>query len=331
MKFFKLKPNDDSFKFDSLEFTDDLKLTDDSKNKLVLYLNALVDVVDCPSQKDFISIISEDLKLDNQSRIGNTIDVGTTNKKIFQMCYLEENVFDKDAKDAEDAEDVENKDEKKQFNFLATIMNTKRKMINGDVFIFSNSLLTTKLTQKSNILEYIKPIDMNIDDLIEVLLNNYYFSGICFDGSVYYKYLFDNNLTVVVPESIKGTKLSELTFRRSELLNFTIDIFYDKNENKNENDSKSEQAKQKYNQKLGLFYVENFTNKIFISLKSESNKNYDSILDDYINKLLHIYDKYCFDDDELRVPKELKFYDYQSSEKYTNKYIVFDNLYDQVL
>jgi len=313
MKFFKLKPNDDSFKFDSLEFTDDLKLTEDSKSKLLLHLNGLIDIIDCVDQKDFITIISDDLKLDNQSRIGNTIDVATTNKKIFQMCYLEENSYDK------------NKIEL-PLNFLATIMNSKRKIVNGDVFIFSNSLLTTKLAPNTNISEYIKQIDMSIDDLIHTILNNYYFTGLCFDGSVYYKYLFDNNLTVVSPESIKGTKLSELTFKRSELLNFTIDIFYDIC-NKNSNDS----TKQKYNQKLGLFYMENFTNKIFISLKSESNKNYDSILDDYISKILHIYDKYCFDDDELKVPKELKFYDYQSSEKYTNKYIVFDNLYDQII
>jgi len=313
MKFFKLKSNSDSFKFDSLQFTDDLKLTEESKNSFLLYLNDLIDVIDCTDQKDFITIISDDLKLDNQSRVGNTIDIATTNKKIFQMCYLEENLYDK------------NKIEL-PLNFLATIMNSKRKTINEDVFIFSNSLLTTKLEPNTNISEYIKQIDMSVDDLIESILSNYYFTGICFDGLVYYKYLFDNNLTVVAPESIKGTKLSELTFKRSEILNFTIDIFYDTH-NKNTNDS----TKQKYNQKLGLFYMENFTNKIFISLKSESNKIYDSILDDYINKILHIYDKYCFDDDELRVSKELKFYDYQSSDKYTNKYIVFDNLYDKIL
>jgi len=325
MKFFKLKPNEDSFKFDSLEFTDDLKLTEDSKNRLVLYLNELVDVIDCPNQKDFISIISEDLKLDNQSRIGNTIDVATTNKKIYQMCYLEENPYDQNNKGDENTNE-----EKKRFNFLATIMNTKRKIMNGEVFIFSNSLLTTKISTNTNITEYIKQINMNIDDLIEVLLNNYYFTGVCFDGSVYYKYLFDNNLIVVAPESIKGTKLSEITFKRSELLNFTIDIFYDTIENDLKS-KQTEQTKQKYNQKLGLFYMENFTNKVFISLKSESNKNYDSILDDYINKILHIYDKYCFDDNQLRVSKDLKFYDYQSNDKYTNKYIVFDNLYDQII
>jgi hypothetical protein len=87
----------------------------------------------------------------------------------------------------------------------------------------------------------------------------------------------------------------------------------------------------KYNRLLGSFYLQNFNNKIFIALKSETEKKYDSLLDDYINKVLTIYDKLCFDDDEMNIPKELKFYDYQSNEKYTNKYIVFDNLYDQIV
>jgi hypothetical protein len=33
----------------------------------------------------------------------------------------------------------------------------------------------------------------------------------------------------------------------------------------------------------------------------------------------------------MNVPKEFKFYDYQTNEKYTNKYIVFDNLYDKIV
>ena len=44
-----------------------------------------------------------------------------------------------------------------------------------------------------------------------------------------------------------------------------------------------------------------------------------------------IYDKFCYDDTEMNVPKELKFYDYQSNDKYTNKYIVFDNLYSKIV
>jgi len=161
-----------------------------------------------------------------------------------------------------------------------------------------------------------------LDEVIEIILSNYYFKGLYFDGNKTGKFLFDNNLKIISPNEYKDIILSELSFKRSDLLNFSMDVFFDTNGTK---------IKEKYNNKLSLFYLENMNNRIFVALKSESEKRYDSILDDYINNILTIYDKYCFDDSEMNVPKELKFYDYQSNDKYTNKYIVFDNLYSKIV
>ena len=301
MKFYKLKKNNDVFKFETLNFTDDLKLTDDSKNELVNYLNSIIEEIDVKNSTEFISCITEYLNIDNDKNIGNTIDIHTTNKKIYQMCYLESS--------------------KDDINFFGTIINNKRKIINGDVFIFANSLLTTKIVDKTKTLDYISSCDININDIIEIILNNYYFEGLYFDGERYGKYLFDNNLNIISPLEFKGIELKNLLFKRSDILNFTIDVFYDEIGNK---------LKEKYNRKLGLFYDENFKNKIFIALKSES-KNYESILNDYIQQILILYEKFLYDDEILNIPKELKFYDYQDNDKYTNKYIVFDNLYEQVV
>jgi hypothetical protein len=309
MKFFKLKVNDDIFKFNELAFDNNLQLVNDSKKMLIDFLNQYLEEIDCKDEKEFISIVSEDLKLDNQLRIGNTIDIYTTNKKIYQMCYLEENTMDKDL-------------HKEAFNFLATVINSKRKLIKGNVFIFSNSLKTTKIDEKAKTLDYISQSDTSFDEVIDIILSNYYFKGLYFEGSKYGKFLFDNNLKIISPEEYKDVTLNELSFKRSDLLNFTIDVFFDE---------KGDKIKEKYNNKLSLFYLENMNNRIFIALKSECDKKYDSILDDYINNILMIYDKFCYDDTEMNVPKELKFYDYQTNDKYTNKYIVFDNLYSKIV
>jgi len=301
MKLFKLKANEDTFKFDTLEFTDDLKLTDDSKTKLVEYLTTLIEEFSFNDDTEFITLITELLKVDKEN-IGNTIDVYTTNKKIYQMCYLE-NTPD-------------------GLNFLGTIINAKRKIINGDVYIFANSLLTTTITDKAKALEYIHQDTLTMDELVEIILSNYYFKGICFEGDKYYKYIFDNNLKIIAPTNLKDIKLDELSFKRTDLLNFTIDVFSDNTGNL---------AKSKYNQMLGLFYDTLFNNRIFISHSCENDKKYDSILDDYNVKILNIYNKYLCDDKELIIPKDLKFYDYQTNDKYTNKYIVFDNLYEKIV
>jgi len=161
-----------------------------------------------------------------------------------------------------------------------------------------------------------------MDELVELILSNYYFKGICFEGEKYFKYIFDNNLQDVAPSNIKDTKLYDLNFKKSDLLNFTIHVFFD---------SIGTNQKLKYNKNLGMFYDQLFNNRIFIAHSSENDKRYDSILDDYIGKIINIYNKHLCDDKELMVPKELKFYDYQSNDKYTNKYIVFDNLYDKIL
>ena len=66
MKFYKLKVNDDIFKFNELIFDNNLQLISDCKNSLAEYLNQYLEEVDCKDEKEFISIVSEDLKLDNQ-------------------------------------------------------------------------------------------------------------------------------------------------------------------------------------------------------------------------------------------------------------------------
>ena len=385
MKFLKLRINQDVFKFDTLEFTNDLLLTDDSKLRLTEYLNSLVEIIDVKSDKEFISIISEQLNIDNKINIGNTIDIHTTNKRIYQMCYLETNIFGKKGETGEtgetgdagagdagaveagaveagaveagaveagaveagaveagagDAGALEEVNKVKEgeevnkvkegeevevnpnLNFLATICNIKRKPINGDVFIFGNSLLTTQITDPSKTLEYITQVDITIDDLIDVILSNYYFTGVCFEGSTFNKYLFNNNLKIVAPLTFKDITLSELSFKRTDILNFTIDLFYD---------NTGSNAKSKYNSSIGLFYDIVLNNRIFIALKSETEKSYDSLFSEYISKLISIYNKFLFDDKELMIPKELKFYDYQSNDKYTNKYIIFDNLFNKII
>jgi len=301
MKFYKLRMNDDTFKFNNLKFDNDLKITNESKNNLVKYLNDYVVEIEYNNQKEFIELISNSLNL-NDKNIGNTVDIYTTNKKIYQMCYQE---FTEEP-----------------INFLATILNTKRKIVRGDVFLFSNSLLTTKIDEKDKALDYITQDNMTFDDVVNIILVNYYNIGLCFDGDKYFKFIFDNNMIIKSPENLKGIELSKLSFKRNNLLNFTIDLFYE-----NEGDK----VKDKYNKILGSFYLDNFYNKMFIAIKSETEKKYDSLLDDYIDRIINIYNHYCFDDDEMNIPKEFKFYDYQTNEKYTNKYIVFDNLYNKIV
>jgi hypothetical protein len=293
--------NDDTFKFNNLKFDNDLKITNESKNNLVKYLNDYVVEIEYNNQKEFIELISNSLNL-NDKNIGNTVDIYTTNKKIYQMCYQE---FTEEP-----------------INFLATILNTKRKIVRGDVFLFSNSLLTTKIDEKDKALDYITQDNMTFDDVVNIILVNYYNIGLCFDGDKYFKFIFDNNMIIKSPENLKGIELSKLSFKRNNLLNFTIDLFYE-----NEGDK----VKDKYNKILGSFYLDNFYNKMFIAIKSETEKKYDSLLDDYIDRIINIYNHYCFDDDEMNIPKEFKFYDYQTNEKYTNKYIVFDNLYNKIV
>jgi hypothetical protein len=312
MRLYKLKPNEDTFNFTNLEFNDDLKLTEDSKKRVVDFLKELVEVVEFNDHTEFISIISEQLEL-SETNIGNTLDVYTTNKKIYQLCYLERS--------------------EKPLNFLASLMNSKRMILNGDVFIFSNDLITTKMPEKKkdsegkdigeiNMQEFIKQSDMEFDEIIDIILANYYYSGVCFDSTKYSKYIFDNNMIIKAPNNLKDINLGEFSFKRTDILNMSVDVFYEK-EGKN--------IKEKYNTMLSNFYLETFNNRIFIAVGGSIEKKYESIIDEYINKYITIYNKFCFDDDEIRIPKELKFYDYQTNEKYTNKYIVFDNLYDKIV
>jgi len=349
MKFFKLKINSDVFKFDEIKFTDELQLTEESKLKLIEYFTPFLEVIEAKSDKEFISIITEQLDINNTTNIGSTIDIHTTNKKIYQMCFLElpfkknedksDNVKEvkevevvkkvEKVKEVEEVEEVKVVKDVKEvevvdpnLNFLATICNIKRKPINGDVFIFGNSLLTTKITDVSKTLEYITQVDITIDDLIDIVLSNYYFTGVCFEGSTFNKFIFNNNLKIVAPNNLKDVNLSELSFKRADVLNYTIDVFYDKT---------GSNAKSKYNVSLGLFYDIVFNNRIFLALKSETEKSYDSLFSEYITKLISIYNRFLVDDKELIIPKELKFYDYQSNDKYTNKYIIFDNLFDKII
>jgi hypothetical protein len=303
MKLFKIKANESTFDFNNIIY-DDNKLSEKSKNDITEYLNTIVEPIEYIDGNDFINVVTERLKVDDTDNVGNTIDVHTSSKNIYQMCYLE---FSKEP-----------------LNYLATIMNVKRKAINGDVYVFSNSLLTTKIEDKSNPQEYISNCDMSIDNLIDIILNNFYFKGICFDGESYSTFIFDNNMKIRSPESLKETDLSQMLFRRTELLNFTIDLFFEE---------KGDKLKSKYNKKLSSFYIEDLKGKIFIALKSENEKKYNDINEDdeYLKKILIIYEKYCFDDDEIQVPRELKFYEYQDNDKYTNKYIVFDNLFDKIV
>jgi hypothetical protein len=313
MRLYKLKPNEDTFNFTNLEFNDDLKLTEDSKKRVSDFLKEYVEVIEFNDHTEFISIISEQLEL-SETNIGNTLDVYTTNKKIYQLCYLERS--------------------EKPLNFLASLMNAKRMILNGDVFIFSNDLITTKIPKKEkkkdgegkdeeiNMQDFIKQSDMEFDEIIDILLENYYYTGLCFEGTKYYKYIFDNNMVIKAPNNLKDMKLGELAFKRTDMLNMSVDVFYEK-EGKN--------IKEKYNTMLSNFYLETFNNRIFIAVGGSAEKKYESIIDEYIVKYITIYNKFCFDDDEIRIPRELKFYDYQSNDKYTNKYIVFDNLYDKII
>jgi hypothetical protein len=304
MIIYKLKKNNDVFKFDTLEFTDDIKLTEESKGKLVEYLNTILEPIECKTDKEFMSVITEELNINDYDRIGNTIDIYTTNKNIFQMCYLE--------------------DSKDEINFFGTVINSKRKLINGNVFILANSLLTTKIDNPENTLDFIKTHDVTLDDIIEIIISNYYYKGLCFEGNEYGKFMFDNNMKIVAPLKYKDMELSKMGFKRSDVLNFTMDVFYD-------NTSSVNRIKEKYNNKLSLFYLEDLKDKIFVTLKSEYEKKYDWVLEDYVQPIFNIYEKHCYDDNELNVPKEFKFYDYQSNEKYTNKYIIFDNLYNKII
>jgi len=302
MKLFKLKTNTDVFKFDSLEFTDNLQLVDDSKNRLVEYLNSIFEEIEYKTDKDFISIISEGLNANDFDRIGNTIDIFTTDKKIYQMCYIE--------------------DSKEDLNFLGTIINNKRKITNGNVYIFGNSLLTTKIDKSSKALDYITQISIDINDIIEIVLANYYFKGLSFEGTVYGKFLYNNSLKIVAPLQHKDIDISTLSFKKADVLNFSTTVFYD---------TEGTKIKEKYNNKLGFYYLEEFKNRIFLIINNENEKKFDQILENYISKIFTIFDKFCFDDQEIKIPKEFKFYDYQMNESYTNKYIVFDNLYDQII
>ena len=304
MIIYKLKKNNDVFKFDTLEFTDDIKLTEESKGKLVEYLNTILEPVECKTDKEFMSVITEELNINDYDKIGNTIDIYTTNKNIYQMCYLE--------------------DSKDEINFFGTVINSKRKIINGNVFILANTLLTTKIDNPEKTLDFIKTHDVTLDDIIEIIISNYYYKGLYFEGNEYGKFMFDNNMKIVAPSKYKDMELSKMGFKRSDVLNFTMDVFYD-------NSSSVNKIKEKYNNKLSLFYLEDLKDKIFVALKSEHEKKYDWILEDYIQPIFNIYEKHCYDDNELNVPKEFKFYDYQSNEKYTNKYIIFDNLYNKII
>jgi hypothetical protein len=313
MRLYKLKPNEDTFNFTNLEFNDDLKLTEDSKKRVSDFLKEYVEVIEFNDHTEFISIISEQLEL-SETNIGNTLDVYTTNKKIYQLCYLERS--------------------EKSLNFLASLMNAKRMILNGDVFIFSNDLITTKIPKKEkkkdgegkdeeiNMQEFIKQSDMEFDEIIDIILANYYYTGLCFEGTKYHKYIFDNNMVIKSPSNLKDIKLGEMAFKRTDMLNMSVDVFYE-TEGKN--------IKEKYNTILSNFYLETFNNRIFIAVGGSAEKKYESIIDEYIVKYITIYNKFCFDDDEIRIPRELKFYDYQSNDKYTNKYIVFDNLYDKII
>jgi len=309
MKFYKLKPNEQEFNMSDIKFDDDLKITNESRNNIIEYLNKYVEEFEYKTNDKLMMIISESLKLSDKN-VGNTIDIHTTNKNIFQMCYIEHSYNEDNSVN--------------KLNFLATIMNNKRKEITGDAFIFSNSLLTTKINEKDKANEYINLCDMELIDLIDVILINYYHVGVCFNGDEYSNFIFDNNMVVISPSKYNGINLAELGFKKSHLLNLGIDIFYT---------LEGDNELKKYNSKLASFYwdIGKFKDKVFIVLKSETEKKYDSLINEYIDKILNIYEKYCYDDDEMNVPKELKFYDYQTNEKYTNKYIVFDNLYDKIV
>ena len=63
MIIYKLKKNNDVFKFDTLEFTDDIKLTEESKGKLVEYLNNILEPIECKTDKEFMSVITEELNI----------------------------------------------------------------------------------------------------------------------------------------------------------------------------------------------------------------------------------------------------------------------------
>jgi len=305
MKLFKIKANESVFDFSSANITFvDNKITEESKKSISDYLNTIVEVIEYKDSNDFINIVSSKLSIDNKETVGNTIDVHTTPKNIYQMCYVE---FSKEP-----------------LNFIGTIINNKRKIVNGDVYVFANSLATTKIEDKLKAQDFISQCDMSFDELINVILNNYYFKGVCFDGDKYYPFIFDNNMKVLGNDKLKDYDLSKLLFKRSDLLNFTIDIFYEE---------KGDKLKSKYNSKLSSFYIEDFRGKIFIALRSENEKKYNSLYEheEYIKKIIMIYNKLCFDDNELNVPREFKYYEYQDNDKYTNKYIVFDNLFDKII
>ena len=153
MKFYKLKPNEQEFNMSDIKFDDDLKITNESRNNIIEYLNKYVEEFEYKTNDKLMMIISESLKLSDKN-VGNTIDIHTTNKNIFQMCYIE-HPYNED-------------NSVNKLNFLATIMNNKRKEITGDAFIFSNSLLTTKINEKDKANEYINLCDMELIDLIEI-------------------------------------------------------------------------------------------------------------------------------------------------------------------
>jgi FkbM family methyltransferase len=167
--------------------------------------------------------------------------------------------------------------------------------------------------------------------LVEPVFQNYIYlknNTITLNKSIYNIGLSDSetSLSIGTPNNKSNDTGLYSKFHNSNLVTIPCkkfdDVFFDE---------KGDKVIEKYNNKLSLFYLENMNNRIFIALKSDCDKKYDSILDDYVNKLLMIYDKFCYDDTEMNVPKELKFYDYQSNDKYTNKYIVFDNLYSKIV
>jgi hypothetical protein len=182
--------------------------------------------------------------------------------------------------------------------------------------------LTTKIDKSSKALDYITQISIDINDIIEIVLANYYFKGLSFEGTAYGKFLYNNSLKIVAPLQHKDTDISTLSFKKADVLNFSTTVFYD---------TEGTKIKEKYNNKLGFYYLEEFKNRIFLIINNENEKKFDQILENYISKIFTIFDKFCFDDQEIKIPKEFKFYDYQMNESYTNKYIVFDNLYDQII
>jgi len=229
-----IKPND--FNLDNIPY----KLTPNKIYKDINredFIKIKSNYVDVPKLKEIISPYIEILQVDEKSFMEKSIEkIGLDDKHYGDVrdCYEDPNniyqIMFKLISQYDSTDNLKN-------NVLASLITDKKELIYGNVVLFKTNLPKESFDMKN--------VNINENDVINLIMNNIYHTGVFIDDNNSIEQIFFNNQLVIVdPQNNfkekndieQVMKMENYGMKNNEVLKYSLQFIFDMNSHSNINE-----------------------------------------------------------------------------------------------